>query len=761
MSKRVSRGKGAWRVMALVMMCSFLAQLPVVGVVAQQKEGKQKQEADSKKTRVMVPLSDETLDGLSMLSREVSGITRQTRRDYASKGPQTTGAVLARTGKKSPEKILAWVREHVAFEPYEGALRSPRMVLSMRRANAVDAARLLVALLEEAGHKPSYAWGDLPDKDASVMLLKFGELVQFELRGKGRELDQPVPAALVRRVRDHVWVEVPMKGGEPQALDPFASLDAFNTPARKKGGGERLPATLEASFSAELRVTFEDGREQGFVPIQGSLEDFAHQTLTISFERDDTLTHTTRPVLIRGSELKIGDYFPHEKVERMTLRLGLTTGGYEQLWEQGLYDRGRSANIFAAEQIHIGMTVLPGWVSRGAAAERGGEGFERALTKLDVMLDEQRRHIKKNGAPLLFGEKEYNEQTRALVHDVFNALPYIFAHQLDEMILQLGELMAIQPFLARPRIVTTAMVRDGARVFLDMEILGDSLDGVAARGMPALARQGFVTLYSRVEGEVRSRMLDALATGDVLTTQEIFDAARKGKTPLLTLSAPDTSQASSLKVSKGLEKRLARSVKRQGKVVLTPATEVEISERQSFGWWEIDQVQGWVRGQVARGLLNQPVEGLDEARSLSQSDGFLTLGKLLGKQIGVWLDALGAGYWNDAMICQAADDLEVIGERLCAAPGKKKSLPSLERCLGLEAASSAEDSSKKSSSFGGAAMGDPLGGAGFTRLDCDALAMPARCGTVIANAFLGGQVKVLRGNAFGEFVAAKPNLKCK
>ena len=188
--------KGLGRI-CLVVLCG-LVQLHTSTILAQNKAEKSQ---EPKKTRTIEAIDEDAIEGLSMLSREVSGIARQTRREYASSGALTIDDVLRQTGKKSPDKILGWVREHIAFEPYEGALRSPGMVLSMRRANAADAARLLVALLEAAGKKPTYAWGDLPDKEASVMLLKFGELVQFELRGKARELDQPVSAELVRRVR--------------------------------------------------------------------------------------------------------------------------------------------------------------------------------------------------------------------------------------------------------------------------------------------------------------------------------------------------------------------------------------------------------------------------------------------------------------------------------------------------------------------------------------------------------------------------------
>lgn len=706
------------------------------------------------KPATMTPVSESHLDQLTMLSKELRRIVKQTAREHQSSRPVTISDVLDKTGKKSPGKILEWVRSSISHEPYFGALRSPEVVLETGSANAVDAARLLHALLKEAGLKPRYAWGTLPAKDTSVLLLKFGELVQLEVDGKAQDVDAPLPSNLRANVEDHVWVELPMKGGEVQALDPFASLDALNTPAKRVGGGDDVPARLRSTFQSELLVTFKDGRQQSFLPVKGSLDDVAHKTWTISFERDDTLKHTTRPVLTRGSDVQVGDYFPRADVVMISLKYEIKTGAYQQLWEQSLYEVGRSKDIFGAEQLHVGVTVLPGWVSPQLVAARGAQGFNRAFSKLEVLVDEQKRAFKKNAAYTVLSADEYNEQTRALLDDTSRALPFLFISQVDSLIQELGTLMGVTPVLVRPRVVTTAIVRDRGEVVLDVSLSGGRLDAMPDKGAPESVKQGFISLYSHVESRLRSMILDALATEDVVTAGEIFKAAKSQGVFVVTLSVADTSQAKQLKLSKSLTRRLAASVKRAGQVVLAPVKDVKIGKQEYFAWWEVDPVSGSFSGVEAQGLLNKNLDKIDEVSALQQGVGFVALGKLLGKQIGTWIDSLGSSYFGQSTVCASVEESRTLSARLCQ--GKSGGLlPKLEQCLFPEQATLQEDDGGGV----GSPLGDPLGG-GFQAMTCLEMVRPAQCGTVIAEAFLSGRVKVLRGNAIGEFVASSGGLQC-
>lgn len=704
---------------------------------------------------VMVPIDADQIDELRFSSKEFSGAVRQIRRERRER-LDSIDAVLKKIGKRDAVAIFEWVRANVSHEPYEGALRSPEVVLTTGSANAVDAARLMYALLDEADLKPVYAWGELKEDDARVLLLKFGELVQFEQGGELKEQALVFSPELLRATRDHMWVEVPMRGKETRALDVFVSPDGLNTPAKRVGSGSKVPSRHDATFEMKVMVTFDDGREEAFVPVSGSVDEFAHRTLTISLERDAKFAHTTRPVLTRGDEVLTGNYFPHEQIREMTLRFELKTGNYQQLWEQSLYEKGRSVDVFAAEQLHVGVTLLPGWTSRELVASQGVRGFDAALTKLNALVKEQQRLAKK-GEVTPLSEAEYNEQTRALMDDVAQAFPYLFARYLDRMTHKIGHLMGVSPVIARPRLVMTAMVREGSQLFIDADIQGDSLNGMSASGMPLAVTQGFITLYSRLESEARAAVLGALTSEETLSTGELLRRARKQKIEVVTISSADTSAGKKLKTDKLLTRKLARRVKRVGKVVVAPTQDVSIQKHKRFGWWEIDPASGWFSGRLAHGLLNQPLDMKSAPDKVSQGVGVVTLGKLLGKQIAVWFDALDESQSFDALVCAAQRDLTRLGTQICKVGTKSVALPSLQSCL-FKDASKGEDGGGDS---GDAGMGDPLGGIGLESVDCASLTRPARCGVVLASAFLTGELRVLRGNSLGEFSADADALMCK
>ena len=715
----------------------------------------QRQSAESKKARgdelSMSAMTQDQAESITSSLKDASGALRQAKRDLSDR-PMSVAQVLSQVGKKSPAKLLEWVRAHIAFEPYEGALRSPEVVLSSGSANAVDAARLLKALLEEGGHEAAYAWGRLSEEDATVMLLKFVELVQYR-DAPGAEIKESEIkgiAAWRRLVRDHVWVEASLKGGETIALDPFASLDALSTPAQRAGGGQALPSGLDASFAMSLIVRFEDDREETFVPIRGALEEFAERTVTLSFERDAKLAHTTRPVLTHGEEVRTGDYFPHEQVERVALRFELTTGPYEQLWTQSLYERGRSPDVFGAEQLHVGVTLLPAWISSEAVARRGVEGFEAASLSFERLVKAQREAALKPSTPL--SVESYHQELRALTHQLTASTPYLLARHLDRLIARLSGLMAVSPVLARPRLIITALARDGEQLFIDADIQGDSLVGIAASGLPAGAAQGFITLYSRLESEARAQLLDALTSKSALTPALLLARSEKKGVAIVTVSPDDTSKGKQIKVDRELKNRLARRVKRAGRVLLAPLEEVEVDEQARYGWWEIHAVDGWIEGRMAHGLLNQPLRS-EPLSAVSQGAGFVALSGLMLKQMSVFLDALDTSQSDDAMICRVERDLSALASKLCAHHEGLEAL-TLKACLAGE-----QQGTSSAALSGGAAMGDPLGGS-LKASDCAALTRPARCGALIASASLLGQLQVLRGNALGEFIASPEGALC-
>lgn len=75
---------------------------------------------------------------------------------------------------ESPEGIEAWVRAHIAYEPYEGVLRGAEGTLLSRAGNAIDQAILLATLLRDAGYDSRIARGALDEAQARSLLAHVG-----------------------------------------------------------------------------------------------------------------------------------------------------------------------------------------------------------------------------------------------------------------------------------------------------------------------------------------------------------------------------------------------------------------------------------------------------------------------------------------------------------------------------------------------------------------------------------------------------------
>lgn len=144
----------------------------------------------------------------------------------------------------------AFVRDHVAFDPYPGVLRGARGTLAARAGNAWDQALLLFALVAANGYDARFAFGTLGDDAVAALLAAapagarvplddapMAEVLAADVarigdrarRDHARLLEaldgQPIGGAEADRsahVRDHVWVQALDDDGVWRDLDPAA-----------------------------------------------------------------------------------------------------------------------------------------------------------------------------------------------------------------------------------------------------------------------------------------------------------------------------------------------------------------------------------------------------------------------------------------------------------------------------------------------------------------------------------------------------------
>lgn len=671
--------------------------------------------------RPQVAASDDHLDTLRSATRDLSRISRGAGRERRyTKVALTVEEVVDRAGK-DPDRLLRWVRENVRYEPYQGALRSPRGVLAARSANAPDMARLLVALYHAAGLEARLVWGEVDRKEARRLLVDFAGAATLARGGEPVEDESfnTFDPRWLQIAREHAWVEV-KHAGRFQAADPLLGTALGATPGKREGAGGALPASMQSTLGLVLTARFEDDTEQVLIAREGALDDFAYRTMTLSFVQDVRLAHTTRPVFRVGDRVKTGDYFPREKLSSLTLRFDLKVGQRRSQWEQHLYRKSQGVDVFAFDQQHLAIAVLPAWTSDAQVARVGAGAFDDAVTRIREWADASAK------AGEAFDARSFEKQTRALIDRTARVFPYALARHLDRLTFALADSMGVKPVLHQPRIILTSLVRDRDQLYLEADIQGELLDAVAALGLPRATASGFVTMHGRLENQVRGLVLGALVDTAPYTTARLFSEAQKQRVPVMTLHAGNIRKAPWPKgLPEGVREQITRQVRKQGDVVLTPQRAVSVGAAKRHGWWRVDPVTGGIHGDAWHGLLNI-ASAKRSPGSEPQGEVMLALMKLVTRQLSTWMTALQGSGEFEAAVCDASRDTIVIGRALCATR-KARPMPALEACL-------TPGGGGETSAAGG---DDPLA---LKMPSCDEVVTPTRCGAVIARAFLGGEL---------------------
>ncbi len=113
----------------------------------------------------------------------------------------------------SPTRMYQWVRNHIEFQPYAGAMKGAEAVWQTRAGNAWDTAALLAALLNEAGLTTRFVSGPVTMTEATAMeylgtvtpYAALSVLYHAGLNPVSDETNQQITF-------DHAWVEVDLSG---------------------------------------------------------------------------------------------------------------------------------------------------------------------------------------------------------------------------------------------------------------------------------------------------------------------------------------------------------------------------------------------------------------------------------------------------------------------------------------------------------------------------------------------------------------------
>ncbi|WP_230467184.1 transglutaminase-like domain-containing protein [Lujinxingia vulgaris] len=626
----------------------------------------------------------------------------------------------------SPGNIYRWVRDTIAFEPYTGALRGVQGTLIAGSGNAVDQALLTRELLRRAGHTTRLATGRLHDADIIEVLASLDTSARVERDGKPAEVTSEGPdAALIARLRDHIWVEVEHRG-KFIAVDPVAAPLVGMTPARAQAHHDRLPEALATTLEVELVGRLTDTQRISHLTISGPLSRYAYRTLTLGFEPDATRARGRIPVLMVGDQASRGQAIPVDALESLELNFRLKSGAREQRWTQTLYRGAADFDIFAFDAQHFSITLMPGWSSDAWLARHAKASATNALEALQSYADD----LASTGDAPDTGSDEIRA-TDAMMHELSALLPAAFIRRLDRSISQSANQLGVRPVLSQPRAVVTASLRRGDEVFVDLQLSGDRVDALPLGEVPEVASAAFGGLYGHLLDTLTAEFLEQHGGRRMLTVARIFRRATHQRIPFTTVDARTIEKLDTLRISDAIRAQLGDLIRRQGHVILSPLQNVDVDGVERFGWWSVDPLSGWMRAHPTDALLAQ-VEQRD-ADALSPTRHLDLHAELVAHSLRAASSSLTPSSSDNASICVATRELLALSRAFCATSQPIAS-PELDVCLNDPQGGQVPIS----------ASTDMLGLAGGS---CVERLATTRCGAVYARAVARGELTLRYGDA--------------
>jgi hypothetical protein len=633
--------------------------------------------------------------------------------------------------KNDPQSLFFWVRDQIAFEPYEGSRRGARGALLSRSGNSLDQALLLQELLQRSGRKARLAWGELEPKKAEELLLSF--------TGAGALDGAPPNASLykaaqdrgtLRAIKKHWWVEVE-DNKQWVALDPSFPRAVFGVANAPRGGeAEVLPEPETVKLSVQLYLQDSSARgPRSLLTWDAPLSDMGYLPLRLAFR--DGGKDRLAILNVGQKEQAQGAYRP-DTAQRLWLQITTDLGGRaRQTVTRELWSSESQTDLFAGELPVFGLVVLPGWSNphlRADATLRELPQLHANLGKLPAISEQRRQGSLR--------EQEAQEQTRALTEDLLGRAAWLagltFCELSDQAALSLGRQMGVRPFYDAPRVVIVGAARQDDRLLWHIDLRQNDLQALPWDGAPKTLAYAFQAARGRFDSQFEGAALSKFVGQPVATVPQLLDIAELGKIPLITLTPAGLDQAlASLKLSDEAKGRLTLSVREQGHFALVPQRSVPLASVPTAAWWEFS-ARGAILGVHENGTYGANtgplLTGTPNPTPRAGEPGALLLEDLLGAVEPLSASSLGLLQQSPNLcpvLCTSLTGLDAIAPRLCQTPGKPSAWsrdPELAACLGPEPQQE----------------GDFLG----LKQGCADALRPTRCGALVGGALLRGELKL-------------------
>jgi hypothetical protein len=529
------------------------------------------------------------------------------------------------------QRIFAFVRDEIAFEPSPFILKRADGVLMAKAGNALEQSLLLKTLCEHHGILCRFAAGKLStEKTARLLEACFGGGVPAEaLAG----LDRKAPSdplrdpALLEAVRDHVWIQY--FDPETEAwidLDPSFGDSA---PGDRFCGAEKEFQRISPALIPELSISVylaEDGhRGRASSPIlkfKDQMTDLSDRPIHLEFtigreERDGSLVVTDfHPVLTIGSSRILGrprgakalskDFqspfdLPGAETDRGETAESRPALSFSAAWiDFELTCPGRPAETWTYEIFHereelaacarmiVSLCLSGGRVNQPfvtRASRRFLEDYRDALTKIPPLglldapegLSEERLADFEKGAG----------SASAAVRSYLRLLGLNALYRSDGLLDGICRLNGVSAHYRMPRLIVTSAAIGETGLALSLDINRNRVSLLAPPGMPRAFTYLLHTARGLGETALESRLLESWTGLTDRGAASVLALAHARQIPFILFKPGQERRLSSFPYTPLAERKMAEALAR-GFLLLAPKHLVDFNDEKTLAWWQID-----------------------------------------------------------------------------------------------------------------------------------------------------------------------------
>lgn len=499
--------------------------------------------------------------------------------------------VMNKIGRRpDPQPAFFFVRDKIAFEPYEGAQRGVTGTLMARAGNSLDKALLLRAMLDELKIKTRLVKGRLAPDDARRLLEAFAGA--GTLQGKvPKGMDSFAPGTdrrLVGAVSWHYWLEAYVNGDWVH-LDPSFPRGVYGVAvARKEADFPELPPEATPTISLRVYAVDKAGVDQRVLDVNGFMEDMLHRNIVLTFDPVPGRPDDRQPRAVVTGKTTQGKRFAWTGLQRLSVEIFFNRGKVQDRVVRDLYVGTSAPSLFQSDQQVFSVMILPAWVP---------EDFIRAVARQELpgIHDDSRpvaatleKELKKAMLESEVGP-QFSEYIEGMLGRAGGLIALAHASVSDRAALSMASAHGVRAFYDAPRVIMVAGIRHKDRLYWQLDLRRNDIRAVPAAGLPPVMGQAFHALRGRFDSQFEAAVLTSLTGKPSLSVGGIVEAAEREKLPMVTITAATVDQLiGRLQVSDEARERIAHGVRTNNKVALVPGRSPEIGGARTVGWWELD-----------------------------------------------------------------------------------------------------------------------------------------------------------------------------